>query len=341
MNPFVFDYTEEDFDFKEPLPWLPAKVLRPRVPLRVESLNREFGRVKLDTGADVTTLPWKLVEDPAGCPSIRLQPSGTAIRLQPSGTVRHRGKKRDSYTTRVELKLEEDPGTGVLRWSTRVRFVKEFDRILLGHAGFLEYVNVTFFGEGQRAEVLPNRTFPGEVTRPTAIARACQPAAPRGAGNPRSLQFDYEENPLHPGRFLPFVPIRLSGATNSVFVKKAFVDTGSDFCLFPLCYAHQLGVKFLDDGQRTYPWGENERQLRYGTVRLELTERTGSAPPLAWTTGMNFLDVCPDDPCLRFPLLGQFGFLQFMDATFLGARHQLRLVPNASFPAPGLTWTTP
>ncbi len=317
MSPLVFDYQPKGF--REPRPWLPTKVFRPYARLKVKGILSRIAGAVLDTGADEITLPLKMADELAE----RLN-----VQLQSGGQVRHEGILHDSSRGQVELALEGKGASG-LRWSTRVRFAPAQEYPLLGLQGFFQYVDVTFFGRERRAEVRPNDTFDGHV----ALAQPRQLAPYPGITRPPGFAFAYEEDARYPGRLYPLAPIRLSGTTNTILVKQAFVDTGSPFCLFPLSYARQIGVEFLDDGHWTRSWGGAKRQMRFGKVRLELAPRTDRAAPWSWTAGVAFLDVPPDDPCFAFSLLGQIGFLEFMDATFLG-KGQLRLVTNASFPDP-------
>jgi hypothetical protein len=64
---------------------------------------------------------------------------------------------------------------------------------------------------------------------------------------------------------------------------------------------------------------------RYAAVQLQITD--GLRETYEWTAVVGFSFTR-----LQYNLLGHGGFLQFFDAEFRGADHEVVLLPNASFP---------
>jgi hypothetical protein len=64
--------------------------------------------------------------------------------------------------------------------------------------------------------------------------------------------------------------------------------------------------------------------VRYGEVRLELTD---GSTTWSWPARVAF-SAAP----IRYPLLGQAGCLQYLDATFLGVDRVAVLDVNPSYP---------
>jgi hypothetical protein len=315
MSPLRFAYQPVRISRKRP-PYLPpdaVEKLRPFVRIRVQGPDVkkavEFDQAHLDTGADITTFP----ADWAGT---------IAVQLLPASSVQQIGQSFPASFADVEIQIRPN---GSMTWQTRARFSGARKYPLLGISGFFQYVDATFYGHAHRVELLPNDTFLGKVT--AAAATAVQPAGQAGLEVPNCLRFAYQEHPRGAGPLLPLIPVSLTGQTSSARFDQAYVDTGTDVCLFPLDYGHQIGVQFLDDGTWTIVWGGERRKARYGKVQLELTDGTST---WSWPAGVAFLDVPPDK--LRFPLLAHAGFLEFMDATFFGAKQELCLATNPSFP---------
>jgi hypothetical protein len=63
---------------------------------------------------------------------------------------------------------------------------------------------------------------------------------------------------------------------------------------------------------------------RYAQVQLRLSDGVETCE---WLAIVGFLDLP-----LRHGLLGQAGFFQFFDVSFLGASQEVTLVPNTTFP---------
>lgn len=303
---------------RKPPPWLPLDAkekFRPQVRIRVRGQGQRVrGDAVLDTGADETTLPWDLADS-------------LKVPLVPTGSVRTRGLSYPSGWGTVDFEFPPD-GAARWTWRTRVRFSRAREYPLLGIDGFLQFMDATFFGKDRRVELRTNATFPERVTAAGA-ATITPPGGQQGVVTPNSLRFDYQEDPQQASRFLPLVAVKLSDLGGSEFmsIDQGVVDTGSEVCLFPLSYASQIPVQFLDNGPWPITWAGQKRPARYGKVQMVLAD---SASTWSWTAGVVFLDA-PSDVQPRFPILGQAGFLEVMDATFLGARRELKLETNSSF----------
>jgi hypothetical protein len=154
-----------------------------------------------------------------------------------------------------------------------------------------------------------------------------------------SLRFPYQAVPLQgpppltlainaTERWRPLVPVRLVSLTTGQFrdFDQALLDSGADDAIFPLAAALAIGVSFLPEVGTavTIRWGGSTHPVRYGEVRLELTDGTTT---WSWPARVAF-SAAP----IRYPLLGQAGCLQYLDATFLGADRVAMLDLNPSYP---------
>ncbi len=72
-------------------------------------------------------------------------------------------------------------------------------------------------------------------------------------------------------------------------------------------------------------WQGQRMPLRYAPVELELVDDQGSS--VRWPAVVAFTAAA-----IRFPLLGMAGSMEFFDVKFLGARHEIEIEPNSSFP---------
>jgi hypothetical protein len=129
-------------------------------------------------------------------------------------------------------------------------------------------------------------------------------------------------------RWRPLVPVRLVSLTTGQFrdFDQALLDSGADDTVFPLAAALGTGVSFLPEAGTavTIRWGGSSHPVRYGEVRLELTD---GMTTWAWPARVAFT-AAP----IRYPLLGQAGCLQYLDATFLGVDRVTVLDLNRSYP---------
>jgi hypothetical protein len=119
-------------------------------------------------------------------------------------------------------------------------------------------------------------------------------------------------------------------------LRDGILDTAADETVFEEGLAKDLGLDLT---------GAEERQVnlvgrpipvrcRYAAVQLRITD--GRRETYEWTAVIGFATTR-----LRYGLLGHGGFLQFFDADFRGARHQVILFPNSTFPGTQIAMTTP
>ena len=132
----------------EPTPSQPEEsiIYRPIIPFRLTgSAGAAVFYGLLDTGADETLLPRAMAElvDVA----VDLSPATTM--LSASGEVE---------VVYGQVTLEVGRGRGRYRWQGTVGIVDQpWEEAVLGHAGFLRYFDVTFFGERREARLKRNR----------------------------------------------------------------------------------------------------------------------------------------------------------------------------------------
>jgi hypothetical protein len=154
-----------------------------------------------------------------------------------------------------------------------------------------------------------------------------------------SLWFPYLSVPLigpppptlPPGtlvRWRPFVPIRVHSLTTGqdYDINEALVDSGADDTIFPMDVATLTGIALLPLGSigHSIRWGTSRHPIRFGEVRLELSDGIE-----AW----NWNAIVAFTPApIRYPLLGQASFFSFFDITFKGEAREVSLETNPSFP---------
>jgi hypothetical protein len=158
-----------------------------------------------------------------------------------------------------------------------------------------------------------------------------------------TLRFPYQQIPLQgpppptlPAtarqRSRPLIPVRLTSLSTGLFrdFPSALLDSGADDTIFPLGAAQALGIAFLPAvaGGHSIRWGGASHAVRYGEVRLELSDGTER---WTWQATVAFL-LAP----IRYPLLGQCGCLEYCDVTLRGAAQVVELEANPSFPG-GIT----
>jgi predicted aspartyl protease len=122
-------------------------VYRPVVPITIHGPKASielFGLV--DTGADFTMLPWKLVDLLGVTPDHSRSADVTGF--------------GDPTVTAVpaEVELELGRGRTIYRWSSETYFGDQ-EYLLLGNEGFLKFFIATFDGGDQTLELLPSRYF--------------------------------------------------------------------------------------------------------------------------------------------------------------------------------------
>ena len=125
-------------------------------------------------------------------------------------------------------------------------------------------------------------------------------------------------------RYRPMTSVQITGPAGSA-LRDGLVDTGADDTVFPEQWAPNLGLNLANLPQYSiHLAGRGVLTCRYATVTLRLTD--GVSETYEWDAVVGFVNVP-----IRAALLGHAGFLQFFDATFFGADHEMLLVPNRSF----------
>jgi hypothetical protein len=152
------------------------------------------------------------------------------------------------------------------------------------------------------------------------------------------LRFPYLEEPLvglpppslpqgAQSRWRPLVPVKIAGPIGGgAFFPRALLDSGADDTIFPLDLAVQLGVSLLPATGHAMRWRGQQQPLRYGNVVLELADAVGNL--FRWSAVIAFTPVN-----IRYPLLGNAGCLDFLNARFLGMLREVELEPNGAFPS--------
>jgi hypothetical protein len=125
-------------------------------------------------------------------------------------------------------------------------------------------------------------------------------------------------------RHRPLLAVEITGPLRSRLLD-ASLDSGSDDTIFPDYLAPFLGVDLANA-----PEGESRavggvpNAYRYASVTLRLTD---GSEECEWEATVGFI-AAP----LRWSILGLTGVLQFFDVQLLGARREVILTPNSSFP---------
>jgi hypothetical protein len=120
------------------------------------------------------------------------------------------------------------------------------------------------------------------------------------------------------------VPVLLAGPAGG-WARDCLLDSGADDTIFPVTAAQALGINLTGAPVgRASQAGGAVIQYPYAAVTLRISDGRESCE---WVATVGFVRAR-----LRWPLLGQAGFLQFFDVTLLGARRETVLTPNASFP---------
>src|SRR5207247_7225902 len=105
----------------------------------------------------------------------------------------------------------------------------------------------------------------------------------------------------------------------------ACVDSAADDTVFPRHLAVRLGIDLTNAPQgEARPAGYAPLPLLYSRVPLLLTDGFETCE---WEAIVGFVAVP-----LRWVLLGHAGFLEFFDVHLRGARREVILTPNISFP---------
>jgi hypothetical protein len=145
-------------------------------------------------------------------------------------------------------------------------------------------------------------------------------------------RFPYQPEPLHgplppslpPGttvRWRPLAPVAMLGPTALVRrFSRALLDSGADDTSFPLDTVTRLNVPLISDMGQRVRWRGQVYSLRFGPVELELSDGQST---WRWRAVVGF-SPAP----ISYPILGTGGYLQFMDARFLGADLVVELETN-------------
>jgi hypothetical protein len=151
-----------------------------------------------------------------------------------------------------------------------------------------------------------------------------------------TLRFAYQDEPLTgpapPSlskgttvRWRPLIPLTIIGPTGITRdFGRAVFDPAADDTVLPIDTALRLGVRLLAPTGHGVRWGGQLHALRFGEVDLLLTD---NVTVWCWRAVVGF-SPAP----LRYPILGQSGCLQFIDARFLGANLIIELDANRHFP---------
>jgi hypothetical protein len=136
-------------------------------------------------------------------------------------------------------------------------------------------------------------------------------------------------NPTLGGRLFHYRPVtgvHLTGPQGTR-LRDCLLDTGADATLFHESVAALVGVDLTGAEEREIELVGRPAPVRcrYAAVRLQITD--GLRETYEWTAVVGFAVTR-----LRYNLAGHGGFLEFFDADFRGADHQVVLIPNAKFP---------
>lgn len=133
---------------------------------------------------------------------------------------------------------------------------------------------------------------------------------------------------LPPGsrfRFRPYLRIQAIGPSARLRdFQRVLADTGATETVFPGTLATTLRVQLSPPTVHLLRWRGNDFPIRYGKMDLQIS---ADGQRCRWTTTVSFSSAP-----LPYPLAGVAGFLEFFDASFLGADNVLELDPNRNFP---------
>jgi hypothetical protein len=125
-------------------------------------------------------------------------------------------------------------------------------------------------------------------------------------------------------RHKPVVPIHIVGP-QMLPPTDSCIDSAADDTVFPAHMARRLRIDLTSaPSGEAMAVGLTPVAIRYARVKLLLADGFETAQ---WEVVVGFT-AAP----LRWPLLGQAGFLEFFDVELKGLRHEVSVKPNASFP---------
>jgi hypothetical protein len=123
------------------------------------------------------------------------------------------------------------------------------------------------------------------------------------------------------------IPVLLMGPQGSDLIL-AMADSGSDDVLFPRSLALPLGIT-VDDSRATTLTSITGHQVSMSPADVEL-ELSDGLETCRWRASVYFISY--PDPQYQTALFGPSGGLDFFTAAFAGARKEVELLPNATFP---------
>jgi hypothetical protein len=126
-------------------------------------------------------------------------------------------------------------------------------------------------------------------------------------------------------RWRPLIPVTIF-APGGLFrdFGRAVLDPASDDTVFPLSTAQLIGIHLRPDTGHRVRWRGQLHPLRFGDAELVITDNISV---WRWPAVVGF-SPAP----IRYPILGQAGCLQFIDADFLGADRMAELEINRDYP---------
>ena len=124
----------------------------------------------------------------------------------------------------------------------------------------------------------------------------------------------------------PLLPVRIIGPTGLFrSFPRALLDPGADDTILPMDLVAVLGVTLLAEAGHGVRWRGQRYPLRFGNVQLELSDDSGAT--WRWPATVGFSPAL-----IRYPILGNAGCLQFLDALFRGEDRSVELETNRSYP---------
>jgi len=126
-------------------------------------------------------------------------------------------------------------------------------------------------------------------------------------------------------RWRPFVPVTILGP-GGIYrdFGRAVLDPAADDTVFPLDTAARLGIPLRPSTGHGVRWRGQLHPLRFGDAILLVTDNSSV---WRWPAVVGF-SPAP----IRYPILGQAGCLQFLNAHFLGADLAVELETNRDYP---------
>ena len=132
---------------------------------------------------------------------------------------------------------------------------------------------------------------------------------------------------LHGGtvRHRPIMAVRVTGPSGT-WILDGLLDSGSDDTIFPEWVAAIIGVDLTAATEHDIQLAGRGKPIRARFLPIQLRITDGLQETYDWEATVGFV-AAP----LKFPLLGQAGYLEFFDVTFQGADHTVLLSANRTF----------